>query len=440
MVLASILWPNYRVGTQPLGQNNPNFTININLNNASASTVSQFWMIQSVYIDNENCNFPVYVYFPDTQFTVSCPPNSSGWYQVFTIARNVLVTALGISDFDIQRGAKTGVFFTDAEMVPYLDQEEQTAVNMQLASPVISIGGGGQILAINVANAGSCYADGGLSITGGGGAGAQATGQLDQYGRFIGATITNPGSGYSGFPVITPTAGFNPPPLWNGQPGVAGQQRQFLGTIWLCTVSNAFSGGWAPQQYQPGNIVSFSGSFYTNTTIALPGEEPPNNPWVPYDYPTPNADPGHWQNSGVIPDQTATFSSQVASIVSTGSSSTSSYAASALGDQAANYIDVVAGGIFRQNLFATPFSQGFINITNIYINQLKTGNSLAWQLEDAAGAILFTFQGAAANGPIFELQRCNIRLVASEPWQLRCTEINGSFVLSHGFAWTYSLI
>lgn len=137
MVQLDILWAAYLANGQALGNANPQFNVVANLNAAGPNSVSQSWTIQSVYIDNEDVDFPVYVYFTDTQFAVSCPANSAGWYQVFTAARQAFVVGIGISDSSIAAGQRTKVFFTDVAMVPSLDQEVQSALALWLGSSTI---------------------------------------------------------------------------------------------------------------------------------------------------------------------------------------------------------------------------------------------------------------------------------------------------------------
>jgi len=234
-VLAAVGWSNYSIGGAPLGLANPNFSVLVNLNAAGPNTVSQTWQVISVYIDNEAVNFPVYLYFPDTQFSLSCPANSSGWFRVFTLGRQAYVTGLGISNQDIANNAVTNVFFTDAFSVPYLDQENPTAVDMRLASPSFSLpGSNGGVQQIDVIIPGSTLASGALSITGGGGSGAAAHAVLDQFGRVTQVLIDNPGSGYQGPPNVTAVGGFNPPPTWtSGQAWAQGQQATDVGGIFI---------------------------------------------------------------------------------------------------------------------------------------------------------------------------------------------------------------
>ena len=134
MVALDLLWAIYDVGGSPLGSANPNFAVSFNLNIAGPNSVAAQWYIQSVYIDNEGVDFPVYVYFLDTQFTVSCPPNSAGWYQVFTNGRQGIISAVGMTDTVVSQAQRTRLFFTDSVMVPSLDQELQSNLDIWLGS------------------------------------------------------------------------------------------------------------------------------------------------------------------------------------------------------------------------------------------------------------------------------------------------------------------
>lgn len=137
MVAAEVIWNLYTANGGALGAANPNFNVIFDLNIAGPNSVGTTWIIQSVYIDNEGVDFPVYVYFTDTQFTVSCPANSAGWYQVFTNARKAFVCGIGITDNAIANAQRTRVFFTDSGMVPSLDQEAPSAVSLWLGSTSI---------------------------------------------------------------------------------------------------------------------------------------------------------------------------------------------------------------------------------------------------------------------------------------------------------------
>jgi len=378
LIVASIEWALYTANGQSLGNSNPNFVVNMDLNGVGPSVVAQQWAIQSVYIDNENVDFPVYVYFPDTFFAVSCPPNSTGWYQVFTNSRSPRIAGLGISDNDISGAAKTNISFTDALMVPYLDQEIASAVELGLSSPITSLSGsGGGIASIIPTPGGSCYNNGALSILGGGGTGANAVGTLDVYGRFTSVALLNHGVGYTGFPQISASGGQTAPPVWTGA-----------------------------LTYPINTNVSYGGViFRSNQAIPFPTTL------------TPNADP-RWTNSGLSVNALASFSSTLEPIAG-GSTITASsnYGARALGDQSRNYINTLIGGVARQNLWDTPFGSGYIILTDIDVTQLSSGAGGAanWQIQNDDGDVLMAFQScvSAAGGKLVQLHNCNIKIPAN---------------------------
>lgn len=127
MITASVRWSDYT--------NTPGvFSVTTSLQAAGPNLVPAQWQPQSVYIDNEGVDFPVYVSFQDTQFVVSCPANSAGWYAIYTNGRQALISGIGIVANSLTTNQLTRLFFTDVPMTPYLDQEVQSAVSLWLAS------------------------------------------------------------------------------------------------------------------------------------------------------------------------------------------------------------------------------------------------------------------------------------------------------------------
>lgn len=135
MVPLNIVWAIYRANGHPLGAAHPDFAVLADFTALGPNNLSQMWQPISVYIDNEDVPFPVYCYFPDTGFAVSCPANAAGWYQIFTNSRKFVIAGIGIPDVAITQGVtQTNVFFTDVPMVPALDEEIQTSVQLWIAS------------------------------------------------------------------------------------------------------------------------------------------------------------------------------------------------------------------------------------------------------------------------------------------------------------------
>lgn len=402
-VLAQIKWNTYNVGFQPLGTANPQFNVTVDLNNAASNQVSQLWYVQSIYIDNDGCAFPVYVYFPDTGYAVSCPPNSSGWFKAFTIARRAWIVGLGISNLDIQNAAVTNVFFTDALSVPYVDPEQATAVEYGIASQTINIGAGsgGALLSITPVLAGSGYNIGNLTITGGGGSAATAHGTLDAFGRFTSVQLTAPGAGFSGPPVITPTG---------GQGSIA---------------------AWSNQVYAVGSFVAFGGQYFECIAPGFGGVQPP----------PPNS--SFWQSTGIASNAPASFTA-AATPISGGSTLNNSaqYGARALGDQATCVVDTIGvTGVFRDNLFGTPYGQGFIYLTNIHVVAVSGASDCLWQLEDSNNNGIYFFDANTNPGTVLiSLQGMNQRLPATSTYRLRCTtDVGPTFpVIQTSYAFTFA--
>src|SRR5580704_7932466 len=61
----------------------PNINVLVNVNNQACIAMDQ---IRSVYIDNLGSDQPIYVNFPDTNYTIAAKPNSEGWYPAYTNA------------------------------------------------------------------------------------------------------------------------------------------------------------------------------------------------------------------------------------------------------------------------------------------------------------------------------------------------------------------
>ena len=409
MVMADVFWPAYSVAGQSLGNSNPEFNVVVDLNAAASNQVSQNWLVRSVYIDNQNVNFPVYVYFTDTQFPVSCPANAAGWFQVFTAARRAFVVGIAISNVDIENLARTRVFFTDAIVASYLDQEAQTAVNMKIASPFIALGtSGGQIATIEIIDPGLWCGNGAMTISGGGGSGGAANGNVSSLGQFDSINITNVGTGYTGPPNVVFSGGFSPPASWN--------------------VAIA---------YGAGVTVAYLGFVYTSI-LANTGVQP-TGAFISATF---------WTPTGLSSVQrAATFRATVTATVGGASFSNSgAYGSCALGDQVKSYISDNPGGPFVLNMFGTPFANGFIYITNLSatVLQCSAGCDYSWQFEDTNGNVVVPFQWKSATvevgKPLLSLTNCNIKLPADLTYRLTATSATGAIKLQHNFAFTYSQI
>jgi hypothetical protein len=73
----------------------------VSLNLIAAAVQTPLDAIRSVYIDNTFSNVAVYVQFPDTKFTIVCPPNSVVMSPAFTNVQEAIVYAEGFRSGDI---------------------------------------------------------------------------------------------------------------------------------------------------------------------------------------------------------------------------------------------------------------------------------------------------------------------------------------------------
>lgn len=445
--------------TYGASDNFQNIAVNIDLSGSTTQQPRQLLdQIKSVYIDNSGNPVPIYVFFPDTQFTAVAQPYSAGWYPVFTNFFKVLVVGLG---FTTAQPAQTRVFLTNTVVAPYTDAALQTVLPYNLAS--LSIGGGAGIATITPITNGQDYNNGNLSISGGGGSGATAHGVLDQFGRFTQVIVDTPGTGYTGLPVIMPTGGQTLPPAYTGTTYFPGNHVSFNGIeyIWpgsgfstgtIHTNSGIWQGGAGGTGYATGAQVIYTTSqtfvYECISNISPPALPPPNDTvhWRVVGPLTPDGG-APWINSGTAPGTTASFTSTLTSvarpIVSSG------LALPTLGDQAQQVIDVDGGGGIRSNLWGTPFSQGFIYLKSINVKVLRcSAGVLEWNISDPAGYVIFTFEFNNTGGnlmigsfEVLNLQGMNAKLDATQTWQIQdISHTAGDNLISHAWAWTYSLI
>jgi hypothetical protein len=423
--------------------NNQNIVVNIQLSAGSPSQVAPMLdLIRSIYIDNTGSPDAVYVQFPDTGFTIVAQPNSIGWYPVFTNAFLFMVAVFGITNANIPQCT---MYVTNVKVDAFTDVAIAEVTPQNLASP--ALGGGSSIFSITPVINGQDYNTGALAVTGGGGNGAAAHGILDQWGRFINVVIDDPGVGFTGIPTVTPTGGQTVPPAFTGANNLSsGQKVSYQGTEWQWLGGGGLGGsiqcgaaGWVSQGYANTNQVNYSGFIFQAIQNVPNGVgAPPGAPsyWRQIGSATPAGGSGGWLNSGTAAGTLATFSTLLSAssnpIVSNG------LGIPALGDQATNYIDAIAGaGVFRQNLFGTPYDSGFIYVTHIFVSVLLFGAGNTWIMEDVLGYAPFTFK-PGATGVQLELQKMNMKLDATSNWQLNCTTFAAAISVQHAFAFTYA--
>lgn len=112
----------------------PNINVLVDISQQPCVKLDQ---IRSVYIDNLGSDNPIYVYFPDTGYTVSAKPNSAGWYPAYTNARQLWVIGEGFLTNDIPQ---TSVILSNLFLPPSVNVEVDNAVALWKASPTITRG------------------------------------------------------------------------------------------------------------------------------------------------------------------------------------------------------------------------------------------------------------------------------------------------------------
>lgn len=128
-VPVTINWMDYGASTA-----NPNVSILADFETPACTALDQ---IRSVYIDNLGSSVPIYVYFPDTGYTVSAKPNSEGWYPAFTNAKQIWIIGEGFFTGNIP---STLVLVSNIPLYPSVNSEIDTATALYLASSNITRG------------------------------------------------------------------------------------------------------------------------------------------------------------------------------------------------------------------------------------------------------------------------------------------------------------
>ena len=122
-------WLSYGASTSK-----PNINVLVDCDIANLRSLDQ---IRSVYIDNLGSDTPIYVYFPDTGYTITAKPNSEGWYPAFTNAKKIWVIGLGFLTGDIP---SSYVILCNIPLPPSVNTEIDNAVALFKASPTITRG------------------------------------------------------------------------------------------------------------------------------------------------------------------------------------------------------------------------------------------------------------------------------------------------------------
>jgi hypothetical protein len=105
-----------------------------------SQTQKGFDRIRTVRIDNLGVNTPVYVYFPDTLYTVACPPNTIVQENVISLSLQPLIVGEGFTN---QAPGTTTIFFGNFNVANFFDPEINYSQDLWLATQ--SIGRAGNI-------------------------------------------------------------------------------------------------------------------------------------------------------------------------------------------------------------------------------------------------------------------------------------------------------
>lgn len=125
----SIDWSDYGASTT-----NNQIKVVVSMQAAASNKVAADFSIKSIYIDNLGSTIPIYVYFPDTGFTVVAAPYTATWYPVVTSQLVAEVIGLGFVTGSIPT---TKLFFANVFVPPYADAEIQNVFPQYLGSPLI---------------------------------------------------------------------------------------------------------------------------------------------------------------------------------------------------------------------------------------------------------------------------------------------------------------
>lgn len=125
----NIQWITYGAGAVP--------NVNILANLAGASTTQTLDQILSCRIDNIGNPVPVYVYFPDTDYTIVAPPNTVVWEPVQTGQFSAWIIGEGFTTGTV---GNTRVYFCNFRINPFIDYEFPQSSDLWLASSTITRG------------------------------------------------------------------------------------------------------------------------------------------------------------------------------------------------------------------------------------------------------------------------------------------------------------
>lgn len=114
----------------------PNINVQVDLSQQPCVKLDQ---VRSVYIDNLGSDIPIYINFPDLNYTIVAKPNSEGWYPAYTNARQLSVIAEGFLSGNIPQ---TQIIVSNIYIPPSVNVELEQSASLWRASPNINRTGG----------------------------------------------------------------------------------------------------------------------------------------------------------------------------------------------------------------------------------------------------------------------------------------------------------
>jgi hypothetical protein len=208
-------WISYGASTT-----NTNVNVLVDLGSKPCDKLDQ---IRSLYIDNLGSNNPVYVYFPDSGYTVVAKPNSEGWYPVFTNQKTLWVIGEGFLSGDIPQ---TSIIVCNLFIPPQVNVEIDNAVALWKASPQITRGTTIYNSSLGIPALGDqFFASGQLNLNAGGSVGLWNTPYADGFLYVTGLNLNSFGTTGGSVQVSiesTGVAGVLLAPTWYGGAPTAG--------------------------------------------------------------------------------------------------------------------------------------------------------------------------------------------------------------------------
>lgn len=131
LVPLQIVWAEYGVSLA-----NPNASVAVDLTNLG-NRAKGISIIRSLYIDNLGSDGSIYVYFPDTEHMLTCPPYSTAWCPV--LSNSLAFTIIG-KNFTTNDASQTMVIASNFPVSPAVASELQIVYPQWRCSPQLERG------------------------------------------------------------------------------------------------------------------------------------------------------------------------------------------------------------------------------------------------------------------------------------------------------------